>query len=344
MGKIGKRVLEGQTREDRQKVRKSLGSLRSLTVSDKTRNRYDAATGKFFSWLDENELVLPRKREHLDGLLAEYVEHLWSDGAGRAQACDTLAGLQDRDPKLKGHLQLSWRLLRTWSTNEIPNRAPPLPQEALLAMFGWSFFHGHFSFGVSLLVAYYAMLRTGEVLHLKNSHIYMTGPKTPAVISLGMTKGGKRTGAAESVTLSSGDALKWLWMWKTANKPHASLCPTNAKWRQLFSTCLTALSLQAFQFRPYSLRRGGATFWFSRHGSLDKLMIAGRWQAVKTARVYINEGLAVLAELHLPKAKLRPFTQVFHSGIRPQHLSANKRKEKGELERAVGISFLQKMF
>ena len=101
MGKIGKRVLEGQTRKDRQKVRKGLGTLRSLTVSEKTRNRYDTATAKFFAWLDDNELALPRKREHLDGLLAEYVEHLWSDGAGRAQACDTLAGLQDRDPKLK---------------------------------------------------------------------------------------------------------------------------------------------------------------------------------------------------------------------------------------------------
>ena len=50
---------------------------------------------------------------------------------------------------------------------------------------------------------------------------------------------------------------------------------------------------------------------------------------MKTARVYINEGLAVLAELHLPKHKLRPFTQVFHSGIRLQHLSANKRKTGG---------------
>ena len=166
------------------------------------------------------------------------------------------------------------------------------------------------------------------MLHLRNSHIYMTGPKTPAVISLGMTKGGKRAGAAESVTLSSADALKWLWLWKTS-KPHANLCPTNNKWRQLYSACLTALALDPFQFRPYSLRRGGATFWFSRRGNLDKLMIAGRWQAVKTARVYINEGLAVLAELHLPKHKLRPFTQVFHSGIRLQHLSANKRKTGG---------------
>ena len=47
----------------------------------------------------------------------------------------------------------------------------------------------------------------------------------------------------------------------------------------------------------------------------------------------------MLAELHLPRNKLRPFTQVFHSGIKPQHLSANKRKEKGDVERAVGTLF-----
>lgn len=83
----------------------------------------------------EHGLTLPRKREQLDGLLAKFVEHLWSEGAGRAQACDTLAGLQDRGPKLKGHLQLSWTLLRTWSANEILNRAPPLPQKAILTFF-----------------------------------------------------------------------------------------------------------------------------------------------------------------------------------------------------------------
>ena len=93
--------------------------------------------------------------------------------------------------------------------------------------------------------------------------------------------------------------------------------------------------------RPYSLRRGGATFWFSRHLNLDKLIIAGRWQAVKTARVYINEGLAVLAELHLSRMKLKPFTQVFHSGVRPQHLSANKRRKMEDVERAVGTNFFK---
>lgn len=91
-------------------------------------------------------------------------------------------------------------MLRTWSVNEIPNRAPPLPEGALHAMVGWSLFKGHHDFALSLLVGYYALLRTGELCDLKSSSIFMTSPAKPAVISLGFTKGGKRAGAAESCT------------------------------------------------------------------------------------------------------------------------------------------------
>lgn len=94
------------------------------------------------------------------------------------------------------------------------------------------FFHRHFSFGVSLLVAYYPMLRTGEVLHLKNSHIYMAGPKQPAAISLGMSRGGRRMGAPENATLCTGDALKWLREWKTSHSARASLCPATSTQRR----------------------------------------------------------------------------------------------------------------
>ena len=39
--------------------------------------------------------------------------------------------------------------------------------------------------------------------------------------------------------------------------------------------------------------------YFGRHGSLDRLLVQGRWASSKTARIYINEGLAALAELKL---------------------------------------------
>ena len=82
----------------------------------------------------------------------------------RAQANDPVAALQHVQPNLRGHLQGSWRLLKSWAVNEIPNRAPPIPEQVLQAMAGWAFFKGHNTFGVSLAVGFYSMLRSGELL------------------------------------------------------------------------------------------------------------------------------------------------------------------------------------
>ena len=114
---------------------------------------------------------MPTQRNQLDPLLSDYIEHLWSSGAGRALASDTLAAVQDKQPQVKGMLQASWRLLKTWNLNEIPNRAPPLPEPALHAMVGHAFAHNRPLFGLSLLVGFYGMLRTGELLQLQPSHI-----------------------------------------------------------------------------------------------------------------------------------------------------------------------------
>ena len=122
----------------------------------------------------------------------------------------------------------------------------------------------------------------------------MNAPSQVAVISLGLTKGGKRQGALESATLGVEGVLKLLWKWKRRCKPNSPLCPAPHKWRAMLSGTLTALKLDSFGFRPYSLRRGGATHWFRHHGSLDKLMVQGQWAAQKTAKVYINEGSGYL--------------------------------------------------
>ena len=77
----------------------------------------------------------------------------------------------------------------------------------------------------------------------------------------------------------------------------------------MFQTTVEALGLEQYQYRPYSLRRGGATFYFQRHGQLDRLLLQGRWQSSKTARLYINSGLAILAETEL---NLAPHARMFH--------------------------------
>ena len=313
MGKVKKHV-EGRSKEQRAQVRKELGSLKSLTVQPKTRERYEKARQLFYLFLRKEKLEIPNSRDALDGLLSEYLEFLWSSGEGRGLASDTLAGLQDFDPTLKGKLVTSWRLLKAWHVNEIPNRAAPIPEIILQGMIGWAIFQEQHLFALSLALCYYGMLRSGELFDLTLSSCFMSKPSTPAVISLGLTKGGKRSGASESVTIRVQEVLRRLWQWKQLGTP-LKLVSSPAAWRTLFARCISELKLQDFNFRPYSLRRGGATFWFQKHGSFDRLLVDGRWQAPKTARIYLNEGLAILAEMKVPTRDVSPFVNVYANSL-----------------------------
>ena len=313
-----RRFLEGASPKARAIQRQKMGTLRELTVQPSTRRRYDAAVEGFLSFLRDNHLSLPHQKDRLDPLVCDYLEHLWSSGKGRALASDTVAGLQDALPKLRGTLPGSWRLLKTWATNEVPNRAPPLPEHVLWSLCGWSAFHGHYSFAVSLLVAFYGMLRTGEVLAVKRKDLCSQPGSRKVLLSLGLTKSGKRAGAAESVVLGHDVVVNVLKRWMFLSKPEQRLSYSPAVWRKTFNDGLAALKLQDYHFRPYSLRRGGATWWFTKHHSLDQILLQGRWAAAKTARIYLNEGLAVLAELQIPRNSphISPFLKMFESQLR----------------------------
>ena len=304
-----KAMVEGRTKDQRVEQRRALGTLRSLTVQPATKRRYNAALEKFFAFLKAETIEIPKQRHRMDDIVAEYVEHLWSSGEGRALASDTIAALQDSDPRLKGSLPSCWRLLKVWSQNEIPNRAPPFPEIVVQALAGRALFLNDPLFALSILLGYYGMLRTGELLDLAPRQVEAKLLHGPAIISLGLTKTGRRQGAAESITVNVYDVVRRLKQWKSFSS--AKLAPSPTAWRTKFSEYLNELGLAEFGFRPYSLRRGGATFWFAKHGQFDRLLVAGRWQAPKTARIYINEGLALLAEMAVPVQNLRGFSNMY---------------------------------
>ena len=156
MGK-GQKRLEGRSQKDRQKIRSQMGTLKSLTIQPRTRARYDKAKTQFYHFLTHNSLELPTKIAGMDELLCDFLEHLWASGQGRALASDTLAALQDTNPKLKGNLQGAWRLLKAWNVNEIPNRAPPFPERILLSLTGFFLFHNDPGMALSLLLGFYGI-------------------------------------------------------------------------------------------------------------------------------------------------------------------------------------------
>ena len=157
MGKTVTTLSGACSKEGRQKIRKNLGTLKSLTVQETTKARYNKGLQNFFDFLKQEELELPRKRDDMDPLVSDYLEYLWAQGEGRATASNFMAALQDYMPKLKNNLPGSWRLMRTWTTHEVPSRAPPMTETVLHAMVGWAITHEHYTFGLSLLVAFYGL-------------------------------------------------------------------------------------------------------------------------------------------------------------------------------------------
>ena len=107
--------------------------------------------------------------------------------------------------------------------------------QILDALCGWSVFNNCPLFGLSLRVAFFGLLRTGELLSLRAKDIFIPGPKGPAVLSLGLTKGGARQGAAESVTLHERSILPDLWRWKQTVASSQFLTLKPHAWRALFT-------------------------------------------------------------------------------------------------------------
>ena len=91
---MGKKVVSLQgavSKEERSKIRKQMGTLKSLTVQATTKARYSKGLQYFFDFLKNEKLELPRKKDEMDALVSDYLEYLWAQGEGRAVASTFMA-------------------------------------------------------------------------------------------------------------------------------------------------------------------------------------------------------------------------------------------------------------
>ena len=294
--------------------RQCLGTLKANTVASRTRTRYDAALKTFYLWAQTNRIRIPSCAEDVDPIFADFIEHLWEEGESLSIATDGALGLQDLRPQFRGRLALTWRLIKTWQKKEVPQRAPPLPEDILQSMCGYFLSRRQAQLSLSLEVAFYAVLRTGELLELTNDRIEVSSSCDCAVLSLGATKTSQRSGVADSVTLRVSPVCQRLLTWKQKSKPRAPLVNVSEyRFRKAFDEALTALGLKAWGFRPYSLRCGGATMYWRKNPNMDAIRLLGRWSSDRTARIYIQDGMSRLAEMQFSCADspLREFYSVY---------------------------------
>lgn len=293
-----KRVTSQGDRLERAAKRRQIGELPSLLVTPATLKRYDKALFLLFIFWGAVEIATPTDHWEADDAASEFVCYLWNEGEPIQIANDALSGLQHYIHYLKRVKALSgaWRHAKAWAKHELPARAAPLTPCAVCGMIGVALELGMFDIAALLVIGLMGLLRTGELFSLTKKQIDVV--RDTIMITLSETKTSIRKGADEMVTFNG------RWAANLIRKATSGLLPGDrvlqrsvANARKVFVEIIRFFGLEDWGFAWYSLRRGGASWLFKLLGTLDPILLLGRWEHTKTARVYVQDALA--ASIHV---------------------------------------------
>ncbi|CAE8673485.1 unnamed protein product, partial [Polarella glacialis] len=249
--------------------RRKLGKLKENLVSKGTLTRYKNSVAAFITFVKRSPAKKMTSHAKVDLAACAYLAELWENGDGKATGSYTLAGLQFLRPVLKPRMPAAWKLLGAWGKLELPARATPASPLVAFGLAGYFSSRGEFRMVLLIVLCYLIFLRHGEMSLIRRSQWKMRWPLLAC------------TGCAR------------------ANKRELLADITSARFSVLWNEAIKACGLGDWHFSPYCLRRGGATRYFQQTGFLDRCCHIGRWQDSKTARIYIEDGLAVLCRLSL---------------------------------------------
>jgi integrase len=288
------------------------------SVTRGTYSKYKSAVIQFVEWAVENGED-PQDEDQLDGCLHEYIQWLYDDGGSRSLASNAIAGLGFFIPRLRNFLPIARLALRGWTRLEPVRSHPPLTWEltCLLA--------GHLSeksprlarLGIGIILGFDCLLRVSELVNLRTGDVAFIGDERIGVMESkeplppGGLPGRKKsalvfvrkskTGKNQWVELHSPEIIQLLRGLVGVTKAGDLLFPYSASVvRGELKAACAFFGLTA-GYVPHSLRHGGAS-WYRRFGgmSVEDVAERGRWASCKSARIYINAGIALLAATKVP--------------------------------------------
>eukprot|EP00438_Fugacium_kawagutii_P011728 Skav222902 [mRNA] locus=scaffold1489:76567:81134:+ [translate_table: standard] len=287
-----------QLRAQRRRSRKGI-SLEDRGIASSTRSRYFEAVRHVLPLLSQNGTE--------DEIISAWIEEQYLEGEAITTISDTLSGLHHFAPYLRNTLSKSWRLFRLWRRIEKPRQAPPLPPSFARGMVNRAIEVESLDLAVIISLGFWGMLRTGELIALFPCQVLTTHRQ--AVIQLGATKSGLRRNQDENVVVEDPATVILLQEWIQLRTQRCTLdlpaYPQGAQhFRDRFKEVLRFFKVE-HTFRPYSLRRGGATTDFKAHGQMERTLIRGRWASTGAARQYIQEGLSELVKMKITEDQTR---------------------------------------
>lgn len=306
-----KQWLGRATRAQRQTARKDI-LLSDVGVTAATLERYYTAVQRMAP-----VLALASTEVAMDEAIADWIQREFERGCPLHLVGDALSGFHHFQPWTRRKLPKSWRLYSIWRRYEIPCRAPPITQDITLAMAGWCLLQGELTMSALLLLGFHALLRTGELLQIRAVDFMLD--RDVGLVTLPSSKSGVRNNSRESVALHDPLVIDSVTaMVQLKFQLHQEYLPcwsrSGSAFRALFLKASEAVGAGCLSLRPYSLRRGGATYEMQSHGLMEKTLLRGRWKNSNVARIYICDALSVLPSLKLPweaKMKIAKFSAVY---------------------------------
>ncbi len=152
---------------------------------------------------------------------------------------------------------------------------------------------------VLVLVAFDCLLRAGEILALQKQHITFYKGKVGLSI---WGKSAARFGEQEEVV--SNDKLVFSLLKRLCDgKRMISFLFSggDGNFRARWHWAISALSLDPAEWKPYALRRGGATHHWATHKDAPSLCVHDRWTHFRTAQLYAVEGHEMLKATQIGK-------------------------------------------
>lgn len=300
------KLLAGrQSRAEKAKARARI-QLDDAALSPLTQQRYYHALRKLVPIVEGIHT-----EDDLDPAISDWVRDMWKKGEPLLLIGDGLSALHFFQPWTKRKLPHSWKLFGVWRKLEVPARAPPLTLRLVRSLCAYCVAHQQWELGVLLALGFHCLLRTGELLALMPGDLLL-GSHT-GLVALRNTKTGKRDNAQEVLSINDEVVLELLHQFLALRKSSPAFgvpiwSGTPSLFRRHFAALCKLAGLDQHQFRPYSLRRGGATHTFQQTQSMEFTLQRGRWQSSRVARVYISDGLS-----YLPSLVLSPVTKAFLS-------------------------------
>lgn len=326
---MGKRqIVEAVLPADRKRRRAELGTLKSLLIRPSTVVRYEKAFSAFVNYLQGQGETLAPTIQGVDHQASDYLNWLWEEGSSLALAGDTLSALQHFQPSCRKQLQGSWRLLKVWQLHELPARAPPFSLQILEVVLG-RMMQISPDAALGLYIGFRFLLRTGELLLLENRDILVAD--STVILFLGLTKTAPRnphSGTANLVDLHLANLLR---RWKATHALHDSFfCWSPQRFRAIFQQVLEDCGLQSFRFKPYSLRRGGATNVWLASRNYAAVCHLGRWSNERTMRIYIQDSLALMNDLRFRiTPRLTYFVSLWRQFSCVEHTQKGRKRGRG---------------